>query len=181
MTTQDIARAIDAATAHLRAHPGDGRTEDRTATVVVEQGLRCRAADPLGHAVGTDMPHELGGADTAPTPGTLFRMAIGSCAATTLAMRAAQEGIPLDRVEVIVSSESDHRGLLGIDQVQPGPLRLHVRYHLSAPGVPPARLRALVAWAEQHSPVSTATRRELPVTVDVDLAEPGDRRGASGA
>jgi uncharacterized OsmC-like protein len=169
MTIKDIARALDAATAHLRAHPTDGRTQDRTATVVVEQGLRCRATDPLGHAAATDMPPELGGADTAPTPGTLFRMAVGSCAATTLAMRAAQEGIALDRVEVVVSSESDHRGLLGIDRVQAGPLRLQVRYRLSAPGVPAARLRALVDWAERHSPVSAATRRKLPVTVEVDL------------
>jgi len=104
---------------------------------VVEQGLRCRATDPLGHAAATDTPPELGGADTAPTPGTLFRMAVGSCAATTLAMRAAQEGISLDRVEVVVSSESDHRGLLGIDRVQAGPLRLQVRYRLSAPGCRP--------------------------------------------
>jgi hypothetical protein len=44
--TQDIARALDAATAHLHAHPEDGRTQDRTATAVVEQGLRCRATDP---------------------------------------------------------------------------------------------------------------------------------------
>lgn len=33
-----------------------------------------------------------------------------------------------------------------------------------------ARLRALVDWAERHSPVSTATRRQLPVTVEVDLS-----------
>jgi uncharacterized OsmC-like protein len=170
VTTDDVARAVRAATAHLRAHPEEGRVADRAATVVLDQGLRCRATDPVGHAVVTDMPAELGGADAGPTPGTLLRMALGGCAATTLAMRAAAEGIPLARVEVVVSSESDHRGLLGIDQVQPGPLRLRVRYHLSAPGVPAARLRALVDWAERHSPVAAATRRELPVTVEVDLA-----------
>jgi OsmC-like protein len=59
-------------------------------------------------------------ADTGPTPGTLLRMAIGSCAATTLAMRAAAEGIPLARVEVVVSGESDHRGLLGVGGSRPG-------------------------------------------------------------
>jgi hypothetical protein len=40
-----------------------------------------------------------------------------------------------------------------------------------ARAVPADRLRALVAWAARHSPVSSATRRELPVTVEVDLAE----------
>jgi uncharacterized OsmC-like protein len=170
VTTDDIARAVQAATAHLRAHPEDGRVADRAATVVLEQGLRCRATDPLGRAVVTDMPADLGGADTGPTPGTLLRMALGACAATTLAMRAASEGIPLERVEVVVSSESDHRGLLGLDQVDAGPLELRLRYRLEAPGVPAERLAALVDWAERHSPVSTAARRELPVAVEVDLA-----------
>jgi uncharacterized OsmC-like protein len=170
VTTDDIARAVRAATAHLRAHPEEGRVADRAANVVLTQGLRCRGTDPVGHAVVTDMPAELGGADTGPTPGTLLRMALGSCAATTLAMRAAAEGIPLARVEVVVSSESDHRGLLGVDQVAAGPLELRLRYRLEAPGVPADRLRALVAWAERHSPVSGATRRDLPVTVELDLA-----------
>lgn len=42
--------------------------------------------------------------------------------------------------------------------------------------MPAERLRALVDWAERHSPVSTATRRALPMTVEVDLA--GDPPGA---
>lgn len=171
MTTDDIARAVRAATDRLRARPEDGRGADRAATVVLEEGLRCRATDPPGHAVVTDMPAELGGADAGPTPGTLLRMALGSCAAATLAMRAAAEGVPLARVEVVVTSESDHRGLLGLDRVLAGPLELRVRYRLEAPGVPADRLRALVAWAERHSPVSSATRRRLPVEVEVEIAE----------
>jgi len=86
-------------------------------------------------------------------------------------MRAAAEGVPLARVEVVVTSESDHRGLLGLDQVSAGPPELRVRYRLEAPGVPADRLRALVAWAERHSPVSSATRRRLPVEVEVEIAE----------
>jgi uncharacterized OsmC-like protein len=150
VTTDAIARAVQAATAHLRAHPEDGRHPDRAATVVLEQGLRGWATDPL---------------------------ALGACAATTLAMRAASEGVPLERVEVAVASESDHRGLLGLDQVDAGPLELRLRCRLEAPGVPAERLRALVDWAERHSPVSTAAGRELPVAVELDLGEA--LRGAS--
>ena len=97
MTTENVARAVRAATAHLRAHPEEGRVADRAATVVLDQGLRCRATDPVGHAVVTDMPAELGGADAGPTPGTLLRMALGSCAVTTLAMRAAGAAAALPR------------------------------------------------------------------------------------
>jgi uncharacterized OsmC-like protein len=167
--TREIARALTAATDHLRRHPEAGRVADRTATVVVTEGLRCRATDPLGNLVGTDMPPGLGGEDAGPTPGTVLRMAVGSCAATSLVMRAAQEGIELERVEVTVSSESDHRGLLGLDGVSPGPFGLRVRYRLSAPGVPADRLRALVDWAERHSPVAAAARRPLPVTVELAI------------
>jgi hypothetical protein len=41
--------------------------------------------------------------------------------------------------------------------------------------VPADRLPALVDWAERHAPVSTATRRPLPVAAEVDLA--GDPPG----
>ena len=95
-------------------------------------------------------------------------MAVGACAATSLAIRAAQEGMELERVEVSVASQSDHRGLLGLDGVSPGPLGLRVRYRLSAPGVPAERPRALVDWAERHSPVTAAARRPLPVTVALE-------------
>ena len=55
------------------------------------------------------------------------------------------------------------------------PLEPRLRGRLEAPGVPADRLPALVDWAERHGPVSTATRRALPVTVEVDLA--GDPPG----
>jgi uncharacterized OsmC-like protein len=169
-TTRDIAGAIGAASAHLRAHPADGRVQDRAATVVLEEGLRCRASDPMGHEIVTDMPPELGGADAGPTPGTVLRAAIGTCAATLVAMRAAQEGIRLARVEVVVESESDHRGMLGVaDEVAPGPLQVRVRYRLSAPGVPAERVRALVDWAERHAPVNAAARRQVPLAVEVEV------------
>ena len=168
MTTQDIARAVDAAATYLRAHPDKARGADRTATVVVEDGLRCRATDPVDHAIVTDMPDAVGGTDTGPTPGTLLRMAVGSCAASTIVMRAAQEGIQLARIEVTVSSESDDRGMLGIGDVPPGPLQMHVHYRLSAPGVPVDRLHALVDWAERYSPVAGALRDGVPRTIDVD-------------
>ena len=48
MTTDDIARAVRAATAHLRAHPEDGRVADRAATVVLEQGCAAGRPTPWG-------------------------------------------------------------------------------------------------------------------------------------
>jgi hypothetical protein len=68
-----------------------------------------------------------------------------------------------------VASESDHRGLLGIDRVQAGPLRLRVRYRLSAPGGagrPPARPGRLGGAAlpgrRHHSPPAAGDGRGRP-------------------
>jgi uncharacterized OsmC-like protein len=88
--------------------------------------------------------------------------------ATVIAMRAATEGVTLDTLEVTVDGESDDRGLLGIDDNIPaGPLHTRVRVRIGASGVDPDKLREIVKWADQHSPVGDATRRAIPTTVEV--------------
>ncbi|MGH8827591.1 MAG: OsmC family protein, partial [Jiangellaceae bacterium] len=149
------------------------RYTDRPATAVIEDGLRCRVEGPEGAVVVTDMPAAVGGGGSAPSPGWHARAAQASCDATVIAMRAADLGIPLQRLEVFVDSESDDRGLLGMDDAVPaGPLNSRVRVQVSAEGVDPERLRELVEWADRHSPVSDAFRRPVPTTVEVDVEPP---------
>jgi uncharacterized OsmC-like protein len=103
----------------------------------------------------------------------MLRAAHAACDATLVAMRAAQEGIDLTTLEVTVDSDSDDRGLLGVEgsdgSVPAGPITTRVRYRLAADGVPAERLEALVEWAEAHSPVADALRREVPVAVEVEV------------
>jgi uncharacterized OsmC-like protein len=135
----------------------------------MEDGLRCRVETPEGAVVVTDMPAGVGGQGSAPSPGWVARAAQASCDATLIAMRAAELGVPLQRLEVTVDSESDDRGLLGMDEAVPaGPLSSRIRVRIAAEGVDPARLRELVEWADRHSPVSDAVRRAVPTTVEVD-------------
>lgn len=117
------------------------------------------------------MPAGVGGGAISPTPGWLLRAAHAACDATVIAMRAAEEGIELHRLEVTVESESDDRGILGIDDAAPpGPLRTQVRVSVAAVGVDEDRLRELITWALEHSPVDDALRRPVPVNVEVDVA-----------
>jgi uncharacterized OsmC-like protein len=168
-----IRESIEQTIQYLAENPERGRGPDRPATAVLAEGLRCRVADPDGRfTAATDMPEALGGAGSAPTPGWLLRAALASCEATVIAMRAAQEGIALDALEVTVESESDQRGLLGSGDAPAGPSGVRTRVRLVAAGVDPERLHGLVAWAEGHSPVCDAIRRSVPVTVEVELAEP---------
>src|SRR3970282_2111706 len=124
-----------------------------------------------GESLVSDMPRSVGGGGSAPPPGWFLRAAVAGCDATVIAMRAAAEGIELSTLEVTVTSESDDRGFLGMDDSLPaGPLegRTHVR--IGADGVSPDTLREIVEWAEMHSPVSDALRRAVPTTVDIDIA-----------
>ena len=149
-------------------HPQDAVSTDEPAVAVLESGLRCRAAGPNGATVVSDMPAVIGGTGSAPSPGWLLRAALANCDATVIAMRAAQLGIILERLEVTVGSESDDRGLLGVsDSVPAGPLSVRVSVRIAAKGTSADELRELVHWADQHSPVGDALRRAVPVTTEV--------------
>ena len=168
MSIERIRQAIGKATKHLAEHPQDARVQDAPAVAVLESGLRCRAQGPGGASMVSDMPASVGGGGAAPTPGWLLRAALANCDATLVAMRAAQLGIALRHLEVSVSSESDNRGVLGVDDSVPaGPLSVQVSFRLSAEGVSERQLRELVDWAEQHSPVGDALRRSVSMSSEV--------------
>jgi len=168
MGTQEIRSAIEAAIGYLTEHPEEARYTDTPAVATVEEGLRCRVTGPAGASVVTDMPPSVGGGGSAPGAGWLFRAALASCIATLIAMRAAQEGVELGGLEVTVDSESDDRGILGMDEEVPaGPLSVRIDVRLSSPGVAPERLKAIAEWGANHCPVCDATRRAVPMTREV--------------
>jgi uncharacterized OsmC-like protein len=117
------------------------------------------------------MVPSVGGTATAPSPGWLLRAAESSCVATLIAMRAAMLGITLDTLEVTVDSESDDRGLLGIDEDVPaGPLSGRISVRLTAAGTDPTTLEEMVSWGVKHCPVCDALERSVPVTTQVATA-----------
>lgn len=168
MSTEHIRQSLDRIAQHFAAHPQDALSLDKAAVAVVEAGLRCRAEGPNGAVLVSDMPLALGGGGTAPSPGWLLRAALANCDATVIAMRAAQLGIVLKRLEVTVESRSDDRGLLGIaESAPPGPLSMRVCVRVAADGASPEQLHELVRWAEAHSPVSDAVRRAVHCTTEI--------------
>lgn len=121
MSVTHIQQSIAGVIEYLSAHLDQRRYTDKAATAVIEAGLRCRAGGPNGAALISDMPRAIGGGGAAPSPGWLLRAALASCDATVIAMRAAQLGAALSTLEAIVDSESDNRGLLGMDDtILPG-------------------------------------------------------------
>ena len=146
MSNADIRQSIESVIQFFSEHPEKARSKDKAAVAVVEEGLRCRADGPNGAVLVSDMPKAIGGGGAAPTPGWFLRAALANCDATVIAMRAAQLGLVLSRLEVTVDSQADDRGLLGLGGagVLPGPTSMRVHVRIAAEGIPAEQLRHIV-------------------------------------
>jgi uncharacterized OsmC-like protein len=166
--TDAIRTAIEGAGAYLTEHPEEARFTDSLATARVESGLRVRVEGPNGELLETDMPAAVGGGGSSASPGWYLRASVAACVASLATMRAAQLGLTGFACEVDVASESDDRGILGLDPSVPGgPLSMRIRLRLRADGLGLDRLEEIAVWAVEHCPASDAIRREVPVHIEV--------------
>ena len=164
-----IRTALEGASAYLTANPSEARYTDSAAVATLGDGLRVRVSGPAGEAVATDMAPSVGGSGSAASPGWLLRAAQASCVVTLIAMRAALDGVALERLEVTVDSESDDRGILGLDPAIPaGPLRSRVRV-VAKGDASRQRLDEIVRWGIDHCPVCDAVKRAVPINVEVEI------------
>ena len=164
---ESIRDAIETASGYLREHPDAAAGADTAATAVLDEGLRFRVAGPNGE-VTSDMSESVGGGATAPTPAWLMRAALASCDATLVAMEAARDGIELTDLTVAVESETDFRGILGVDDtIDPGPHAVRVRIQLAAANASESQLREIVRRAESRSPVRDALERAVSMTTEI--------------
>jgi uncharacterized OsmC-like protein len=174
MTTQDIATALRRAEKVFRRRPAAGMHEDATATARWQGGTRVMSSHANGMQVATDMPPELGGSGDCVSPGWLFRAGLASCAATSIVMTAAAQEIELTSLEVLASSRSDSRALLGMSEadgklVPPGPSDLQLQVRIAANGVEAARLRTLVEEGCRRSPIPNAVLNAVPMALRIDV------------
>ena len=166
--TDAIRTAIEGAGAYLTDHPDEARYTDSRAMARVVDGLHVRVEGPNGERLETDMPAAVGGANAAPSPGWFLRAAVAACVVSLATMRAAQLGMTGFACEAEVDSESDDRGILGLDPSVPGgplSMRIHLRMHADVTGL--EGIEELAVWALEHCPVSDAVRRAIPVHVEV--------------
>ena len=113
MTNARIQQAIEGIAQFFSEHPEKGRVVDKSAVATIQDGLMCRAEGPHGAVLVSDMPRAP--AAVVPRLRPLFlRAALANCDATVIAMRAAQLGVLLTKLEVSVDSVSDDRGMFGL-------------------------------------------------------------------
>jgi uncharacterized OsmC-like protein len=179
MDWQAIGAALAAARRHLAANPDERIVDDSVARARLTSGLATVVEGSAGQRLTTDMPAALGGGGTAATPGWTLRAAVASCTATTIALRAAELGVTLTRLEVAVASRSDDAGMIGLDDAAPpGPLDATLAVSLAGDGVPPGQLDEIARWGIAHSAVADALARAVPLEVRVEIAPTGENTRA---
>lgn len=170
MTEPVVRQAIERTMAAIAADSTKAKAKNVPATARITEGLKCEVTGPQGERLETDMPPAMGGAASGPNPAWLLRGALASCTATVIAMRAATLGITLQALEVTVESESDARGILGMDaNIAAGLGAIRTRVKIQAEASPDS-LRALVAWADAHSPVGCTLKSTPTYLLDVEIA-----------
>ena len=149
--------------------PAAAKKSNPPASATWQNGLRCEVTGPHGERVITDMPPAMGGDASGPNPGWLLRASMASCTATSIAMRAALLGITLRSLKVTVHSETDARGMTGLDGVSTALSSLRMSIEIGAENVPDQQLRDLAEIAETRSTVNCTLREQSPLAIEVSL------------
>ena len=163
-----IAEAVASASTYLREHPDEARYRDSLAHAHLDSGLAVVVSGSSGESLRTDMPKGIGGGESAPSPGWIFRAAAASCLASLIGIRAAAIGVRLTSVDVDVDSESDDRGILGMDPATPArALSMKVVVTIDSPGASRDVVEAVARWAIEHCPVTDTIAHALPVELQI--------------
>lgn len=153
----------------LKKQPALGK---KTGKVVVEStdGLGCEIeSGPFKFRA--DMPGQVGGEKSAPTPGMYEAGALGSCLSIMTRMWGAKLGVPIHSVTVEVEFDADTRYLFGIDGVPP--YWSAIRYHIAVESpAPVAEVMRVVDKAHQQSHVRGDYEHEHLIERKISITNP---------
>ena len=152
----------------FRRRPAVAQSRKSAAARLVGDGWRVEVQ--LGaHTLIVDQPEAVGGDDAGPNPGDLVRGALAACLAQNYAMNAWRFDVELHEVRIEVESDIDLGLAWGNDTGQPAGFSA-VRYTATlATDASPERVRALMAYVEEHSPSLDDLRRALPIAGELVL------------
>jgi uncharacterized OsmC-like protein len=161
-----VRTAFERSAKALSLRPSLGRATGVSRTRIRE-GLTCEIEDGRWK-LAADMPAQVGGDGSAPTPGVLGRAALGSCLAIGYMMHAAKLGVPIAALEVEVQADYDDGALLGVSESPPG--YLEVRYTVTVESsAPESDVRRVLDEGDAHSPYLDVFRRAQKCTRFVQI------------
>jgi uncharacterized OsmC-like protein len=173
--TATLGDIFDRTVRALTKRPSLGRST-ATSTARITNGLVCEVQEGKWRFTA-DMPEQVGGTASGPTPGVLGRAALGSCLAIGYVLHAAKAGIPIGGVEVTVEADFDDGALFGVADAPAG--YLEVRYAVTITSdAAEVEIRRMLDDADAHSPYHDVFSRGQKMVRSVRV-EPMTAAGAT--
>ena len=118
-------------------------------TIRITNGLTCEIKEG-DWELKTDMPEQVGGLASAPTPGVLGRAALGSCLASGYMMWASNLDIVIDSLEIKIEADYDDGALFGTSDVPAGYSEVRYLVKIKSPNSK-EKIEAFLDSADKHS------------------------------
>jgi uncharacterized OsmC-like protein len=146
---ETIRRAFERCTKALSLRLSLGRSTAVSRTRI-RHGLMCEIEEGAWKLTA-DLPVQLGGTGSAPTPGVFGRAAFGSGLAVSYMLHASRLRVPIASLEVEVQADYDNGALLGTSKTPPG--YQEVRYTVTVESTAPEHdVRRVIDEGDAHSP-----------------------------
>ncbi len=130
-------------------------------------GLTCEIKEG-DWTIKTDMPKQVGGNSSAPTPGTFGRAALGSCLASGYMMWASKLDIPIESLEIRIESDFDDGAMFGTSDALPGYSEVRYDVKIESP-LSYSEINDFLDKADKHSPYLDVFSRAQPCIRNVKL------------
>ncbi len=172
--TQSIKSALERAVKVVRLQPARGQRVYRNVASVGD-GIACQVEE-AGRSLCLDVGKAVGGDDSAPNPSMLLRSALSGCVAIGIKQWAARRDVQIDYVEVVLETDVDARGQLGVrDDVTPGFQEVRMMITVTSPASR-EDVEDVVSVSLRYSPLFDVFQYPQPVVHQVQLV--GSSAGA---
>lgn len=156
-------RTIKALT--LKPSLGHGTGVSKTRII---NGLSCETKEG-DWVFKSDMPKQVGGYETASSPGALGRAALGSCLAIGYMMWASKLEIKIDSLEVEIQADYDDGGLFNTSDSPPGYLVIRYLVKIKSPASAD-EIENLLNKGDKHSPYLDVFSRAQTCIRQIELS-----------
>lgn len=123
----------------------------------INNGLECEITEG-NWSLKTDMPKQVGGNGSAPSPGVLGRAALGSCLATGYMLWASHLDIDIESLEITIEADYDDGALFATSDSNPGYSEVRYKVNINS-SLSHSELEAFLNEADKHSPYLDVFRR----------------------
>lgn len=167
----DIRIAVERCSKALTLRPALGRETGISRTRLRGgNGLTCEIEEGRWKLTA-DMPSQIGGSGSAPTPGVFGRAALGSCLAVGYMLHAAKLGVPITSIEIEIQADYDDGALLGVSEAVPG--YSEVRYIVTVESTAsPIDVQRVIDTGDAHSPYLDVFSRAQTCRRTVNIVSP---------